>query len=240
MSTSTPGRLTADPATPERVPGERRPHGRRAATVVAGTAAGGLLVWGIVAVTTGTAEGALEVPAEANVFGAGIDVPPDPGGGGGGEPPVLSRLPEGEGRVVTFPDVDGRVTPIEFYADHVGPAGDGGRYGTTDLESFGGISGVEHRENGMFLVGVFLTEDPPRGEAPPRLDVTDVDTTRPVKPEIGQTFLIGDGSDLRVVAPDEATRLFLGFADGQWYQGAPGWYDNNAGAVTVTVEVVAG
>jgi hypothetical protein len=232
MPTSTPERTTRG-----RAPGERRAPGRRAATVVAGTVVGGLVVWGIAAVATGSSEGALEVSAEANVFGAGLDDPPDPGGGGGGVPPVPSPLPEGEQRVVTFPDVDGRVTPIEGFADPVGPGGDGGRYGTTDLDSSGGISGSVHRENGMFLVGVFLTDDPPQDEAPPRLDVTDVDTARPVAPEIGQTFLVGDGSDLRVAAPDEATRLFLGFADGYYYQGAPGWYDNNAGAVTVTVEV---
>ncbi|MGY1727668.1 hypothetical protein ACI79J_11925 [Geodermatophilus sp. SYSU D01062] len=231
-STPTPRRTTG------RAPGERRPPGRRVATVVAGTAAGGLLAWGVVAVVSGGGDGALEVPAQANVFGAGLDDPPGPGGGGDGVLPVLFRLPEDGGRVVTFPDVDGSVTPIVGTASRVGPGGDGGANGTTDVESYGGISGIVADDNGMFLTGVFLTDDPPRGEAPPRLDVTGVDTARPVAPEIGQTFFVGDGRDLRVTAPDGATRLFLGFADGYDYQGPPGWYDNNDGSLSVTVEVV--
>ncbi|MGY1793635.1 hypothetical protein ACI796_06565 [Geodermatophilus sp. SYSU D00525] len=240
MATSTPHRGTTGRAATARAPGERRPPGRRAATVVAGAAAGGLLAWGVVAVVSGSGDGALEVPAQANVFGAGLDDPPAPGGGGDGVLPTLFRLPEGEGRVVTFPEVDGSVTPIVGTADRVGPGGDGGRYGTTDVESYGGISGIVAGDNGMFVTGVFLTDDPPQGEAPPRLDVTGVDTADPVAPEIGQTFLVGDGRDLRVTAPDEATRLFLGFADGYYYQGPPGWYDNNEGSVSVAVEVVPG
>jgi hypothetical protein len=34
-----------------------------------------------------------------------------------------------------------------------------------------------------------------------------------------------------------ARRLYLGFADGYLYVGAPGWYDNNSGELSVTVDM---
>jgi hypothetical protein len=58
-------------------------------------------------------------------------------------------------------------------------------------------------------------------------------------PEIGQTFLIGDGRAGPFAVPDAATRLFVGFADGYLYQGKPGWYDNNVGALSVSIAVAA-
>jgi hypothetical protein len=150
-------------------------------------------------------------------------------------PPVEWELPA-DADAVTFPTVTGTVHPITGSGPSVGAGGDGGRYGTTDVNSWGGISGIVDRKQGMFLVGVFLTEDPPPATAPERLDVTDAPPlTGP--PEIGQTFLVGDGRDLRVDVPYGATRLFLGFADGYLYKGDPGWYSNNSGELLVTVEV---
>jgi hypothetical protein len=35
-------------------------------------------------------------------------------------------------------------------------------------------------------------------------------------------------------------RLFLGFADARLWVGCPGWYGNNRGKVTVTVDVTTG
>jgi hypothetical protein len=191
-----------------------------------------------VIVATDTA--AQDVPGKANIFGAGLDVPPDPAGGGPGVLPVMWPLPPGTGGVVTFPTVTGEVNPIQGLAEPVGAAGDAGRYGTTDVKSFGGISGIIHRRNGMFLVGVFLAGGPPGATAPERLDFTDRDMSQVLEPEIGQTFLVGDGRGVRVRVPDGATRLFLGFADSYLYQGDPGWYDNNAGHLTVTVAVGPG
>jgi hypothetical protein len=153
--------------------------------------------------------------------------------------PVEWSLPP-DAREVTFPRVTGTVTPIAGMADDVGAGGDGGLNGTTDVNSYGGISGIVHRTNGMFLVGVFLTDDAPPATAPERLDVTDVDRPDSIEPVIGQTFLVGDGRDCRFAVPEGAGRLFLGFADGYFYRGDPGWYGNNAGELTVTVEVVTG
>ena len=66
--------------------------------------------------------------------------------------------------------------------------------GPTDVHTYRGISGIVHRRNGMFLVGVFLPDvELPGGNAPPRLDFTKRERFRSLAPRIGQTFLIGDG-----------------------------------------------
>jgi hypothetical protein len=173
------------------------------------------------------------VPATANIFGAGYATAPAPGGGGAGTMPPVWRLPEGTARIVTFPLVTGRVTPIDFMAPYNGPGGDG--LGPTDVESWRGISGIVHRRNGMFLVGVFLGDAEPPLPAPPRLDFTDRERFDVLAPRIGQTFFVGDGRGRRYEVPAEATRLFLGFADGYGYEGPPGWYGNNAGELEVDV-----
>jgi hypothetical protein len=196
-------------------------------------------------------DGAGKVLAQANIFGAGRGAPPAPGGGGGGVLPPVSVLAAGPSRVVTLSRVTGRVNPIRMYPDWNGPAGD--RIGPTDVKSFQGISGIVHRTNGMFLVGVFLTDAPPSNPAPPRLDFSTSDSSSSqavwvtngeqfdvLAPEIGQTFYIGSGKGRSYVVPAEATRLFLGFADGYLYVGCPGWYENNAGNLTVTVKVTEG
>jgi len=175
------------------------------------------------------------VPARANIFGAGILTAPAPGGGGGGVLPTAWRLPRGSNRVVTFPVVTGEVNPIVQGAPYNGPGGD--LAGPTDVKSLKGISGIVHAKNGMFLVGVFLTDAKPRRPAPPRLDFTEKEQFDVLEPLIGQTFFIGDGKGRSYRVPSGATRLFVGFADGYLYQGAPGWYDNNAGRLQVTVAV---
>ena len=178
------------------------------------------------------------VPAEANIFGAGHREPPAPGGGGPGLLPTRWRLPEGADRVVTFPKAIGRVTPIVDRAGENGPRGDGA--GPTDVSSYGGISGIVHRHNGMFLVGVFLTDDPAPRPPPRRLDFTRRERFHALAPRIAQTFLVGDGSGRSFRVPARATRLFLGFADGYLYKGFPGWYGNNDGELSVTVDMASG
>jgi hypothetical protein len=175
------------------------------------------------------------VSAQANIFGAGQDEPPAPAGGGPGVLPPVWRLQRGSERVVTFPSVTGRVNPIVDSATANGPGGD--RVGPTDVTSYGGISGIVHRRNGMFLVGVFLTDDPPSKHAPPRLNFTRRERFNSLAPRIAQTFLIGNGKGRSYRVPARATRLFVGFADGYLYDGAPGWYGNNAGQLTVTVDM---
>lgn len=100
-------------------------------------------------------------------------------------------------------------------------------------------AGTVHTGGGMFLVGVFLSDEALSGEAPERLDFTDQEDFEELSPEIGQTFFIGDGAGRRFMVPSGATRLFLGFVDGFFYTGEPGWYANNLGQLAVSVEFAA-
>jgi hypothetical protein len=178
------------------------------------------------------------VSGQANIFGAGTDFAPGPGGGGGGVVPTNVQLPEGS-TVVTFPRITGRVTPRMGVMGYNGPGGD--REGETDVDSYGGISGIVDRRNGQFLVGVFLTDDPPSTSAPKRLDFTKGERFQTLAPRVAQTFFVGDGSGRAFRVPRGATRLFLGFADAYSsegdYQGHPGYYDNNGGRLCVNVNM---
>lgn len=177
------------------------------------------------------------VSGQANIFGAGSDFAPGPGGGGGGVVPTNVQLPPGS-TVVTLPRIMGRVTPRMGVMGYNGPGGD--RKGETDIDSYGGISGIVDRGNGQFLVGVFLTDDPPSASAPERLDFTKRERFKTLAPRVAQTFFIGDGKGRTFQVPPGATRLFLGFADAFSaegdYQGHPGYYDNNGGHLCVSVK----
>jgi len=177
----------------------------------------------------------MKVPGTANIYGAGREQPPAPAGGGAGVLPPRWILPGAAHRVVTFPKITGRVSPINPTEDN-SAAGD--RIGPTDVTSYRGISGIVHRRNGMFLVGVFLPDVELSDHAPKRLDFTKLER-RPgaLSPQIGQTFLVGNGKGRSYHVPPGATRLYLGFADGYLYAGAPGWYGNNGGALSVTVRL---
>jgi hypothetical protein len=174
----------------------------------------------------------------SNIFGAGRATAPAPGGGGAGTLPPACELAAGSA-IVTFTSATGEVTPYTDQPLRNGPAGDhkGAGGENTDVTSYQGISGIINRGNGMFLVGVFLTDAVPADPAPPRLDFTRGEDLEELAPEIAQTFLIGDGIGRTYRVPSGATRLFLGFADAFLYEGPPGWYGNNAGAIDVVVAV---
>ena len=193
----------------------------------------------------------LVVDGKSNIFGAGRQIPPDPGGGGGGILPPLYEFPPGSNLLLTFSSVEGEVS-----CDRLGPAvsgfngPDGGLFasGTTDILSWEGISGIRHDGATLFLVGVFLDDTLPADPAAERLDFTDATDFAEVFPELGQAFFIGDGltgtgtgDSQRFHVPAAATRLFLGFADA-WAFGdptsLPGSYDDNAGSLSATFVVV--
>ncbi len=173
------------------------------------------------------------VLATANIFGAGHDEPPAPGEGGAGTLPPIWEVPPGA-TTMTVTDTAGTVKPVPA----AGGTGAGGEAGwVSDINSHNGISGIVHRKKGLFLVGVFLTDETPvEGEHPDRLGFTDNEDFAELAPEIGQTFFIGDGVGHTYVIPSGATRLFLGFADANQFQGDPGYYGNNSGQLTVSVE----
>jgi hypothetical protein len=91
----------------------------------------------------------------------------------------------------------------------------------TNISSYGGISGIRNDNAIGFLVGVFLNDSEPTGSGPSALDFTNNTSFAELSPQLNQTFFIGDGltgSGLgniqRFLVPEQATRLFLGFADG--------------------------
>jgi hypothetical protein len=189
----------------------------------------------------------LVISGTANIFGAGHSTPPDPNGGGGGVLPPSSTFAPGPGLVVTFSSVTGSVSCCSGGVTFNGPDGGSFGSGTTDITSFGGISGIIHNGRTLFLVGVFLGPAEPIDPAPPRLDFTGVDNFVSISPVLAQTFFIGDGltgtgsgSTQQFIVPTGATRLFLGFADAFDFGNPvapPGFYDDNVGSLTATFTI---
>ena len=182
------------------------------------------------------------VPADANIFAAGLATAPILSGGGGSLPPVW-ELPTGSVRVVTFPRIVGAVRPTPD-REAMGAAGrgvNGRETNPTNITSWRGISGIVNKRNTMFLVGVFLGDARPTGPAPPRLDFTGNEDFTVLAPRIGQTFFVGAGkASYRV--PAGATRLFLGFARAfgppyNPFQGTPSTYGPGRGSLQVTARV---
>lgn len=175
------------------------------------------------------------VDAKANLFGAGLDRPPAPAGGGSGVVPPVIELPAGASRLITFPCTAGQ-TDFAAGIPTLGPDGFVGTQ-TTNVESFGGVSGLVMEGRVMFLAGLFTADLPPGEPAPERLDFTGKADFELLKPDIGQTFFIGGGAGKTFVAPARATRLYLGFVDALFFTGQPGWYGNNRGALEATVAI---
>jgi hypothetical protein len=186
-----------------------------------------------------TGEQLVVVPSTANIFGAGHEIAPDPAGGGAGVVPPVVELPAAPNVVVTFPCVSGLINCC-FGAPDTGPVGT--MTYTTVIESWGGISGIIHKSRSVFLVGVFLGDEEPQDPAPERLDFSETCpgecTFDRLAPELGQTFYVGAGGEtVEYLAPEGATRLFLGIADAYLTHGNPGWYDNNSGQFEAVVSL---
>lgn len=194
----------------------------------------------LAAVTSANPSAPRPVLGTANIFGAGYNDAPAPGGGGGGTAPPGWRLPAGAGRVVTFPSITGSVTPLSGASPDNGAEGDHGAngFGPTDFEPLRGISGIVDSKNKMFLVGVFLADGEPSLPAPPRLDFTDRERFDTLAPVLGQTFFIGDGVGRSYEVPENATRLYVGFADAYPFSRQAGYYGNNAGRLEVVASGV--
>ena len=182
------------------------------------------------------------VPATANLFGAGHPSLPSPAlGGGNGTRPVLIRL-AGGCDVVTFSSVSGAAKPGPGYGWTATP--DGLVSDVTDISSLGGIAGILHSRV-MFLAGLFLDDSEPQNPAPARLDFQPTglgDQLNDLYPGLRQIFFIGDGMTQALSAqsfhvPNGATRLYLGFADANSFDGLPGWYDDDFGSMAASVRL---
>jgi uncharacterized protein (TIGR03437 family) len=181
------------------------------------------------------------IPATANIFAAGRDTAFD-----GTLPPSFS-FTAGSGAIISFTQVTGSVTCMAG-GDMNGPDGSTTcAGGSTNLNSYQGISGIVDQGKAMFLTGVFLNDSTPADPAPPSLDFTNNENFTSLTPQIGQTFFIGDGltgtgtgTAQQFVVPAGATRLFLGIADGFAFQGDPGAYGDNSGSLTATFTLSGG
>jgi hypothetical protein len=187
------------------------------------------------------------VAGTANIFGAGLTVPPAPGGGGPGTTPFEIRFQPGDHQDLTFQSVTGQVSCCgNGAAAFNGPDGGKNASGDTDITSYGGISGIVDPDRTMFFVGVFLTDSPAADPAPDRLTFSDAQDFAELSPQIAQTFFIGDGLSTNGTphvfhVPAGATRLFLGFADALQFgnpTSPPGWYFDNNGALNVQGSIV--
>lgn len=198
------------------------------------------------------------IRADANIFGAGHpgNLTPNPGGGTGGTAAPGFALTAGTGRVLTFGSVTGQVSlsvGVSSVPDGLTSGGSAPFGLSTNVTSFQGISGVRLEQGSGFLVGVFLSNSVPVDPAPAVLQFTNKGTAgligtnfSSLSPLLNQTFFIGDGltgngsgSVQSFLVPDGATQLFLGYADASDYNGAPGQYQDNSGAVTASFQVSA-
>lgn len=169
----------------------------------------------------------------ANIFAAGRETALE---FGGGDLPSTILLEPGLDRTLQVGNVFGSThnaggSPIW---------GPDGFSISVNINPVGGISGL-YAGRAMALLGVFLDDHQPDGSPPPTIDFTSTTgitrNFRTLAPENGQVFLIGDGwasvSEQQVFyIPDNATRLFLGFADAGNFQGNAGTYSDNTGSLS--------
>ena len=192
----------------------------------------------------------LTISGDSNIFGAGKISAPAPGGGLGGQLPPMYNVAAAAGQVLTFSNISGIVN-YGASPETSNASGDGRPYFSgTNILSYGGISGIRNDKAFAFLVGVFLNDSAPTGSGPLALDFTNNTSFAELAPQLNQTFFIGDGltgSGLgniqRFLVPDQATRLFLGFADGNAVQGfppipgLPAHYSDNTGFVVANFDI---
>ena len=187
----------------------------------------------------------LTISADSNIFGAGKISAPAPGGALGGQLPPLYNFAAAAGQVLTFSNISGTVNYSALPITSTNGVPDGRAYlAGTNISSVGGISGIQNDNAIGFLVGVFLNDSEPTGSGPSPLNFTNNTSFAELSPQLNQTFFIGDGltgsgvgNIQRFLVPEQATRLFLGFADGGNVQGLPGFYNDNTGSVVANFDI---
>ena len=179
----------------------------------------------------------VSVPATADIFAAGLASLPTLPNGVGTPPPSLPVTP---GTVVTF-SASGQATAHIGVLSYNGPNGAAilGS-GSTDINSYGGISGVVDSAAEFFLVGVFTNNLQPEAPAPAPIDFTGPNFTS-LSPGLDQVFFIGTGVTSGDVAhsftvPAGANKLYLGLPDADGFNGSPGYYSDDVGQFSVTVD----
>lgn len=201
---------------------------------------------GLAAVLSLGAAGSLSasvlIPGTAEIFSAGQASPFD---SMGTLPVNALTFAAGAGQTVSFTSVTGTVgcsaTCPTNTADGLNI---GGAFTGTNISlANSGLSAIQFTGMEMFLVGVFLDSSTPSGSGPASIGDYGTGAISPLaasySPLIGQTFFIGDGQGTAGTqvfnVPVTATRLFLGFADGIFFQGTPGAYGDNVGSLTANI-----
>lgn len=191
--------------------------------------------------------GEFMVAGTDNIYGAGKTEPPFFGSAtlefpnnltGGGTLPKVLQLPA-NAQAIVFPNISGEV---QCCSGTTLNNADGGTFGLgkMQLNELNGLSGI-HLDKTMFLVGVFLA-DQTVATAPASLDFNGMTDFDRLTPALQQVFFIGDGKNVQgslqyFNIPQGATRLFLGFADGN-EQGQVGFYNDNLGLLNVNYQVL--
>ncbi len=193
--------------------------------------------------------GRVAVDGRTNIFGAGHTTAPAPNGGGGGLLPIAIPLAvQSSPLVLTFGAITGQIIGNTSRCQFNGPDGGTVCRQSTNVSSFGGISGIRHDSRTVFLVGVFLDGSEPNDPAPPVLNVTSANEILDFTPVLRQVFYIGDGrtadgtiQQFRV--PEGATRFYLGFVDNfdstPTTPQSPGFFNDNGGFLTVPYEITS-
>lgn len=200
------------------------------------------------------------VPGQANVFGAGGSLlDPAPAGfiGTAATPATGYAGLTGGVPAPSITVFGGETVRISSSGGSIfsgaEPSGPDGTHHATyrcDISGAGGISGYLNRNNSAHLVGVFLGNAQP-AQMPARIDFSANGTGESfvsIAPELGQVFFIGDGLTSagipqQFIAPEGATRLFLGLPDAYQgndtfiYTGAPNGYSDNSGTFAMRFAV---
>jgi len=159
---------------------------------------------------------------------------------GGGLSPFEILLTPGSGRILRI-----NASGTSFFCNSTFCATttpDGPSILGTNLNASGRISGILAPTSG-FLAGVFLGASLPVA-APSSLNFSVLTTEFSSLSGIalGQQFFIGDGKTAASVeqlfyVPDDATRLYLGIADGGSFEGNPDFYSDNLGTYTARYDI---
>jgi hypothetical protein len=214
--------------------------------VVAGLAA--LLVQAAGAAGTS----AVTIDAQANIYAAGL-ANTDSFPGGGGVLPLAIALSPGDTafsltNVTAGPAVAGSPTGgATCVFDGPASSGDGNTCvsSVTDIDAANGYASFRLDGRTMPVVGLFVgaakSSIAPLGQDSSFAAVNA--QTIAFTPLLQQVFFIGDGlsaggASQSVLVPAGATMLYLGFADGFGFSGAPGYYGDNFGSVVADLVVV--
>ncbi len=202
--------------------------------------------------TGGGASATLTIPASANIYAAGRTAVPALTDGGGTLPPVYNLPVGAAGQAVTVTNVTGTFMGCRdcvtngpdgssnFGGTNSDPNADAGQQQTHRL----GISGIRHDSTNGFLIGVFTNGQVAAPPPPASVNFTTLTANTSFTPLLFQTFYVGDGltgtgtgSVQQFIIPAGATQFYLGYVDGFSFSGYPGYFGDNRGQMTATVQL---